>query len=413
MKSQDLKKLNLPSNSGVYFFKKGTEILYIGKATSLRDRVRSYFSKDLIQTRGPGILDMVTIATTVTYTETDTVLEALILEANLIKKFQPRYNVKEKDNKSFAYIVITDEDFPRIGIIRGRTLSIQKQMDQIPVKIKNTFGPFPSYTQLLAGLHILRKLFPYRDLKSINPTHDRFYQQLKLSPEHTTDDARSVYMDTIRYITQFLKGNKKGIIRDMKKQMNQYAKKLEFEQAHGVKQKIFGLEHINDISLIKRDFYEDIPETTSCVEAYDIAHLSGKNMVGVMVCIENGRADKSSYRKFKIKSIAEGTIHDLESTAEVLRRRFSHTEWNYPNIIVIDGGQTHYRFAQKILHELGIAKTTALVAVVKDNRHRAKGIIGNEQIIKKYKREILLANSEAHRFALAYHKNLRGKHFLK
>lgn len=413
MKSQELRKLNLPDNPGVYFFKKGTEILYIGKATSLRDRVRSYFSKDLIQTRGPGILDMVTIATTVTYTETDTVLEALILEANLIKKFQPRYNVKEKDNKSFAYIVITDEDFPRIGIIRGRTLSIQKQMDQIPVKIKNTFGPFPSYTQLLAGLHILRKLFPYRDLKSINPTHDRFYQQLKLSPEHTTDDARSVYMDTIRYITQFLKGNKKGIIRDMKKQMNQHAKKLEFEQAHGVKQKIFGLEHINDISLIKRDFYEDMRETTSCVEAYDIAHLSGKNMVGVMVCIENGRADKSSYRKFKIKSIAEGTIHDLESTAEVLRRRFSHTEWNYPNIIVIDGGQTHYRFAQKILHELGIVKTIALVAVVKDNRHRAKGIIGNEQIIKKYKREILLANSEAHRFALAYHKNLRGKHFLK
>lgn len=413
MKSQDLKKLNLPDNSGVYFFKKGTKILYIGKATSLRDRVRSYFSKDLIQMRGPGILDMVTIATTVTYTETDTVLEALILEANLIKKFQPKYNVKEKDNKSFAYLIITDEDFPRIGIIRGRTLSIQKQLDQIPVKIKNTFGPFPSYTQLLAGLHILRKLFPYRDLKSINPTHDRFYQQLKLSPEHTTDDARSVYMDTIRYITQFLKGNKKGIIRDMKKQMNQHAKKLEFEQAHGVKQKIFGLEHINDISLIKRDFYEDMPETTSCVEAYDIAHLSGKNMVGVMVCIENGRADKSSYRKFKIKSIAEGTIHDLESTAEVLRRRFSHTEWNYPNIIVIDGGQTHYRFAQKILHELGIAKTIALVAVVKDNRHRAKGIIGNEQIIKKYKREILLANSEAHRFALAYHKNLRGKHFLK
>lgn len=413
MKSQTLKKLNLPANPGVYFFRKGTDILYIGKATSLRDRVRSYFSSDLIQTRGPSILDMVTIATTVTYEETDTVLEALILEANLIKKFQPKYNVKEKDNKSFAYVIITDEEFPRIGTIRGRNLSVQKQMDQIPVKIKHTFGPFPSFTQLITGLQILRKIFPFRDLKSINPTHDRFYRQLQLSPEHTTEEARVAYAETITYITQFLKGNKKGIINDMKKRMNQHAKVLEFEEAELLKRKIFALEHINDVSLMKRDFYDDRSFESFRIESYDIAHMSGKNKVGVMVTIENGAADKSSYRKFKIRTVAEGAVHDLESTGEVLRRRFSHSEWAFPNVIAIDGGQMHYNYADKVLKEIGVRKQVKLVAVVKDERHRPKAIIGDEEVIKKHKKDILLANSESHRFAINYHKDLRGKHFLK
>jgi excinuclease UvrABC nuclease subunit len=356
---------------------------------------------------------MVTIATTVTYEETDTVLEALILEANLIKKFQPKYNVKEKDNKSFAYVIITDEEFPRVGTIRGRNLSIQKQMDQITVKIKHTFGPFPSFTQLITGLQILRKIFPFRDLKSINPTHDRFYRQLQLSPEHTTNEARAAYAETIKYITQFLKGNKKGIISDMKKRMNQHAKVLEFEEAEILKRRIFALEHINDVSLMKRDFYDDRSVESFRIESYDIAHMLGKNKVGVMVSIENGTADKSAYRKFKIKSVAEGSVHDLESTGEVLRRRFSHPEWAFPNVVAIDGGQMHYNFADKILKEIGVRKQVKLVAVVKDERHRPKAIIGDEEVIKKHKKDILLANSESHRFAINYHKDLRGKHFLK
>jgi len=413
MKSQELKKLDLPANPGVYFWKKGKEILYIGKATSLRDRVRSYFASDLIQTRGPAILDMVTSAKTVTYEETDTVLEALILEANLIKKFQPKYNVKEKDNKSFAYMIVTDEEFPRIGIVRGRTLQVQKQLDTIPVKIKATFGPFPSVYMLQAGLHILRKIFPYRDLKSINPTHDRFYRQLQLSPEHTTADARMAYAETIKYIIQFFKGNKMGIVRDLKKKMNDHAKKMEFEEADIAKRKLFALEHINDVSLIKRDFYGENSVNSFRIESYDIAHISGSNTVGVMTVIENGHADKSSYRKFKIKSLKEGSIHDLQSLEEVLRRRFTHSEWRLPDMIAIDGGETHYKHARRILKDIGIEKGIELVSVVKDARHKPRGIIGDDVLIKKYKHDILLANSEAHRFAITYHKNLRTKHFLK
>ncbi len=411
MKSQELKKLALPTHPGVYFFRKGKDILYIGKATSLRDRVRSYFASDLIHTRGPGILDMVTLADTITYEQTDTVLEALILEANLIKKFQPKYNVKEKDNKSFAYVAITDEGFPRIGIVRGRTLAVQKQLSTMSVKIKHTFGPFPSYSQLLVGLQILRKLFPYRDLKSINPTHDRFYRQLELSPEHTTDDARIAYAKTITYITQFFKGNKKGIIRDMKKNMHDHAKVLEFEEAEILKRKIFALEHINDISLIKRDFYQDTPVDNFRIESYDIAHLSGADMVGVMTVVQNGVADKTEYRKFKIHRGARGDVHDIASLQEVLQRRLGHPEWPLPQLIVVDVGKPHRAAAQRILRERGYV--IDIVAVVKDERHRPREIIGKQGIIMKRKNEILLANSESHRFAITYHKNLRGKHFLK
>ncbi len=412
MKSQDLKKLNLPDNPGVYFWKKGKEILYIGKATSLRDRVRSYFAKDLIQTRGPAILDMVMITDTIEYEKTDTVLEALMLEANLIKKHQPKYNVKEKDNKSFTYVVITDEPFPRVGTVRGRTLTVQRQLDALPVKIKYTFGPFPSYSSLLGGMRILRKIFPFRDMKSTNPTHDRFYQQLQLSPDHTNSEVQKTYSETIKHIVQFFKGNKKGIINDLKKKMNQYAKDLRFEEAEMAKRQMWALEHINDISLIKRDFYEDQPLETFRIESYDIAHISGTSTVGVMIAIENGHADKTGYRKFKIHRVKEGSVNELASLKEVLERRFSHPEWPFPNLVAVDGGQTHFNHARKILDELGY-KNILVASVVKDERHRPKGIIGPDAIIKKHKTAILLANSESHRFAIAYHKDLRGRHFLK
>ncbi|MCF7898698.1 MAG: GIY-YIG nuclease family protein, partial [Candidatus Pacebacteria bacterium] len=121
MKKQELTKLKLPDNPGVYFFKdKDGNILYIGKATSLKDRVRSYFNPDLLETRGLRLVTMVTIANTVTYQETSSVLEALLLESKLIKEYTPTYNAKEKDNKSFACVVITKEDFPRVLAIRIR-----------------------------------------------------------------------------------------------------------------------------------------------------------------------------------------------------------------------------------------------------------------------------------------------------
>ena len=187
MNSQQLKKLKLPDAPGVYFFlgqntgqktknhqlgnetskfetsklmpKKRFGILYIGKATSLRDRVKSYFAKDLGDIRGPLIVQMVQKAKSITFQKTDSVLEALLLEAQLIKKYQPPYNTDLKDDKSHSYIVITKESFPRVLLVRGKDLPVLYP----PENRLYLLGPFPQGGILKSALKIIRHIFPYRD----------------------------------------------------------------------------------------------------------------------------------------------------------------------------------------------------------------------------------------------------------
>src|SRR3989344_4651691 len=147
MNSKNLQKFNLPNKPGVYFFFKGKEVLYIGKATSLKNRVKSYFRKDLIENRGPIILDMVFKANKIKWQITGSVLEALILEAGLIKKNQPKYNTKEKSDKSFLSVIITDESLPRVFTVRTRSLEEHSNILK-NVRISKTYGPFTSGTQL-------------------------------------------------------------------------------------------------------------------------------------------------------------------------------------------------------------------------------------------------------------------------
>lgn len=413
MKSQELHALQLPDSPGVYFWKKGKEILYIGKATSLRDRVRSYFAKDIIDTRGPGILDMTVQATTVDYEQTDSVLEALILEANLIKKYQPKYNVKEKDNKSFCQVIISDELWPRVMIVRSRDLKVMEITGRISRinfdgKIKYTFGPYPNGGSLRDALKIIRGIFPFRDFRADNPENERFYKQLGLSPDTTNSDARTEYLKNIQNIKLFFEGKKTKIIRDLERAMHTHAKKLEFEAAEIMKRKIFALNHINDIALIKDERF-DTSRKGLRIEAYDIAHHAGTNTVGVMTVVTGDIVDKSEYKKFTIRS-GKGN-DDYGNLRELLTRRFNHPEWQMPDIVVIDGGLGQYGIAEQVIKESKIA--TEIVSVIKDEHHKPKAIHGNELIIKKHKRAILLANSEAHRFAITFHKQLRTKKFLQ
>ncbi len=390
MKSQDLKKLNLPNKSGVYFWKRGSEILYIGKATSLRDRVRSYFAKDLIDTRGPGILDMVTISDTVTFQETDSVLEALILEANLIKKFQPKYNVKEKDDKSFNTVAITKDPFPQVIIVREREAKLKK--------FNAIFGPYPNSTLLRDALKIIRKIFPFMDENAAKKDQYEFYRQIGLVPS----SAKKEYIKNIRNIKLFLSGKKNQVIKSLEKEMHLHAKRHEFELADIAKKKIFALQHINDVALIKDEVHQTGEGFR--IESYDIAHLSGKNTVGVMTVVTNGRVDKSEYRKFIIRS-GKGN-DDYGNLKEVLTRRFNHPEWPLPNLIVVDGGLGQYNAF------LELVKSIPLVSVIKDDKHKPKGFHGDPDIIQKHKKEILLANNESHRFAITFHKQKRSKDFL-
>jgi len=414
MKSQDLKKINFPDKPGVYFFKKGKQILYIGKATSLKSRVRSYFSKDLIATRGPLILDMTVQADNIDYETTDSVLESLILESQLIKKYLPKYNTKEKDNKSWNYVCITREEIPLVLLVRGRSI----KDDSSKIKYQSIYGPFTNGLQLKEAMKIIRKIFPYLDLQSSKKNNFEFYHQLGLVPNinnkiekrNISSDWQLEYKKNILNLKLFFQGKKKRIILNFKKEMMQYAKSHKFEKANEMKKRIFALEHINDVALLKEDNLEtNLSSKLFRIEAYDIAHLSGKNMVGVMTVIENGEIEKREYKKFIIRT--QTGANDTGALEEVLSRRFRHTEWGLPNLVVVDGSTAQINVAKQVLNRYKF--NIPIVSVVKDDKHKAKAIIGDELIIKKYKKSILLSNNESHRFAITYYRQKNLKSMLK
>lgn len=439
MISQDeLKKL--PDAPGVYFFiGKNKEILYIGKATSLRDRVRSYFSNDVIKTRGRLIVDMVALAHTIDFTQTDSVLEALLLEANLIKTHLPKYNTKEKDNKSYNYVVFTDEEFPKVITVRGRNLLVgatqtQKNLRSSgrvtrPSKFASAssgyryiFGPFPHGAQLKEAMKIVRRIFPYSDNKC-TPLQGRpcFNRQIGLCPGVCTGDiSKEEYADQIYHLKLFFEGKKSALLKSLEKKMERFSVLQEFEKAAEARKTIFALTHIQDIALLKHKLDESAGgeftpvnrEGVFRIEAYDVAHSSGTHVVGVMVVVEDGEMNKSQYRKFKIK--LNPGVNDTGALKEILRRRLGHLEWAFPNVIAVDGGQAQINAAESVLKERGI--TIPVVSVVKDEHHKPREILGHPSFSKKgagggldVSKSILLANSEAHRFALTYHRKKRDK----
>lgn len=410
-----------PQNPGVYkWFDADDNILYIGKATNLRTRVRSYFDDDLIKTRGRWIVDMVTKSKRITYEETKNVLDALVLEAALIKKWQPPYNTREKDNRSFVYVALTKEDFPRILALRERAAMMG---DTEMKEYLATYGPFPSQSSVRELLKIIRRILPYRGDKCApgqgKPCFDR---QVGLCPGVCVGEiSKRSYAHRIKEIRMLFEGQREELIKEVENEMNAAAKKMHFEEASEYKRVLFALTHINDVALISDEtrlasqVSAKTRDAAFRIEAYDIAHLFGTHIVGVMTVIEDGRPNKSQYRKFKIReevgegalSGGAGKVDDLMRTREVLVRRFNHPEWRAPDLIVIDGGLTHLRHMRRLLVELNVP--SPVVSVVKDERHKAKAILGNKELAASYKPSIILANLEAHRFAIEYHKQLRDK----
>lgn len=414
-----LKKL--PDSPGVYFFiGKDKKILYIGKATSLKDRVRSYFSKDIVNTRSPLITKMLSQFENIDFVKTDSVLEALVLEAHLIKKHQPEANIKEKDNKSFNFVVITEEVFPRVLIVRSREL-LNNPTWRSDIKIKYSFGPFPNGTQLKEALKIVRKMFPFRDKCEPLSGKPCFNRQIGLCPGVCSGEiTKEGYAEHIENIKLFFEGNKKKLLKNLEKQMKSFAKEKKFEEANITKRTLFTLNHIQDVALIKEDpANKDYSVQSQAlhsfrIESYDIAHMSGQNVVGVMTVVEDGEIKKSDYRKFKIKDnpllrqgfAVQAGNNDIAALKQVLTRRLAHIEWRFPDLIVVDGGVAQKRVIEKVLRENNA--DIPVVSVVKDDRHKAREILGDKKWLK-YESEILLSNAEAHRYAIAFHRNLRNK----
>lgn len=263
------------------------------------------------------------------------------------------------------------------------------------------------------ALRIIRKIFPFRTNCIPNSGAPCFDRQIGLCPGVCTGEIGvREYKERIREIRLFFEGKKTQLIRRLEKHMNNCAKDLEYEDANEYKHMIFSLRHIKDASLLREEVRAHSQKTSAFrgkpfrIEAYDIAHISGKYTVGVMVVTEDGVPKKGSYRKFKIREDAEHA-NDTLHLAEVLRRRFAHSEWVSPDLIVIDGGTAQKNRATRVLREVGIGVPT--VSVVKDVRHKPRAILGSKETAISYKRWILIANAESHRYAVAYHRQLRDK----
>ncbi|HMN19397.1 MAG TPA: UvrB/UvrC motif-containing protein [Candidatus Moranbacteria bacterium] len=458
--SDKIKKL--PQAPGVYFFKDAAgDVLYIGKATNLRSRVRSYFrgailnllrnpegagemlervqhdKKGIVSVPGRSewIGSMVSQVADIEVRETDSVLEALILESNLIKKHQPKYNTDLKDDKSFAYFVITKEEFPRVLIVRKTDLAgmsksksqmtnkIQISNDEISKKFKykgviseKVFGPYTSKQQMETALKIIRRIFPFHALAQKSEKGCLDYQ-LGLCPgPHDGAISKEDYQKNIRAIRMILAGKKKSLVRLLEKEMALAAKNQEFEKAASLRNRIFALNHIRDVALMNREFEERIQDAryetqATRIEAYDISNISGQYAVGSMVVFGSGKPNKSQYRKFKIKTLRGSD--DVGMMREVLARRFKN-DWAMPDLVLLDGGQGHLNMAQKLLREdLGLALNIAAIAkgptrkklevrMAEEIPPAIKDILSNQNLLKS-------VMDEAHRFAISFHRKVRQK----
>lgn len=420
---------NLPLTSGIYIFKdKKGEIIYIGKATSLKSRVGSYF---LNKNQGEYIRPiekMIAQVEKIKTIETETVLEALILEANLIKKHKPKYNVDGKDDKSFAYFVITKEDFPRVLIVRETDLQkshqssvISNQKKSEDKKIQNTkyniqytkiFGPYTSKIQMQIALKIIRKIFPFHNRREKSEKGCLEFQ-LGLCPgPYAGAISKEDYKKNIKGIKMILEGKKKNLLKILEREMLRYSKEEKFEKALELRNKIFALKHIQEIALLRGEEKNNISQGFR-IEAYDISNISGEFAVGSMVVFGGGNPDKSQYRKFKIKTVKGSD--DVGMMREMLIRRLNN-KWSLPDLIILDGGKGHLNMGRAVLGERGLDIPS--VGVAKGPDRKKLEVVGGENIknkkivnILKDKKLLKRITDEAHRFAITYHKKIRDVGF--
>jgi len=385
----------MPDNPGVYlFYNKSGEILYIGKATSLRNRVRSYLKP---KTTRP-IEMMMNQVENIKWGETDSVLEAVILEANYIKKFKPKYNVKEKDDKSWNYLVITKEEFPKLFAVRERNLEEKKYA--------YVFGPYAQLrtTELLKILHSLFHI------SKCNPNAKKpcFDYQLGHCLGVCTNEINSKdYKDkAIKPLIMFLRGKKKRLLSSLEKTMKEVSKKESYEEAKRLRDQIFSLKKIRDFSLLDKSFVNKSFDTKKDVriEGYDISNLGTEAKVGSMVVFDSKGPIKSEYKKFKIKEVLGQS--DVDCLREVLERRIKHNEWKWPDIILVDGGKPQFNLIKKVLKENNLE---AIVVGIAKGKERKK----NEFFFDKGKdideNLLIRVRDEAHRFAIEYQRQIKRK----
>lgn len=429
MEKEIQKKLEiLPKTSGIYkFFDKNKELLYVGKAVNLHQRVSSYFSGKVYDR--PRIVSMIDKIEDIQTVQTSNEIEALVLEAALIKQYQPTYNSDKKDDKSYAYLYVTTKDaYPTVKIIRDISL---KEINRGLI-----FGPYPSGKAIRRVFSYLRKMYPFC---TENPLKPCFYSFIGLCPGPNV--SKKEYRENINNIVNFLRGRKKGFLKSLEKQMSQYSKNMEYEKAAILRDKIDDLKYlgskIDTSSNISEDEYiqsrkktliqevnelskEIGTEILNRIECYDISNISGTNAYGSMTVYENGEIQPSNFRIFKIKGL--DTPNDPQMLLEVVLRRLKHigkdTDMSLnskPNLILLDGG-----LSQISLIKNHIPKDITLMGISKGKRLKRKGLKQNDEFwivkgeivfqIKPVHTKILInLRDEAHRFAILHHRKARAK----
>ncbi len=407
---------HLPDKVGVYLYKdKRGKVLYVGKATSLKRRVSSYW----VGAKDSKTTELLRHIRAIEYVICGSVLEALVMEANLIRRFQPKYNILEKDDKSFLYVAFTHTEFPRPLLLRGYELA------RIPKrKFLATFGPFIQPASLRAALEILRRIFPfsncqppiYRSRTSVRPCFD--YHIGKCAGVCIGVADKAVYRDNIKNLIRFFKGEKTAIVIDAKKQMAAAAKNQEYERAALYRNRVNALTHVRDIAVLTREETpKEFVNVFGRIEGYDISNIGGEFPVGSMVVFEDGRKKAAAYRIFHVRGV-KGS-NDVAMMQEVLRRRVRHKEWKRPDIILIDGGRGQLNAARLVL--LAARWNVPLVGIAKGITRKKDEIIPGDpqdwelkRLIETQKRLFQQVRDEAHRFAIArYRKRHRRALFMK
>lgn len=444
-----IKNGQLPDHPGVYFyFDKVGQLLYVGKATSLRSRVGSYFVNKRLD---PRIEEMVSQIVRIDYIETPSVLEALVLEANQIKAKKPIYNILQRDDKSYLYLCITNEDFPKPVFYRGHELErfgvkpFEKELSsEAKKKFLRVFGPYTSGVSLKRALELVRPMIPW---STCRPGAKRacFDYQLKKCPGVCVGAiSKKDYRHIIKHLIQFFDGKKSAIVREMKKEMETASKQLRFEDAASLQKKIFAFEHIHDVALLTKEDYalpidklsSDIIDLEGRIEAYDNSNISGTNSVASMTVFLDGKPAKHLYRKFKIKTVVGA--NDVATMEEVIRRRLKragvsvgvplvgthadvsvHAEkgWELPQVMIIDGGEAQVYRVQEVLDELGLQIPIIGIAKGFDrkqdrlvfdrtNKDLARAAVRGKEIFQRVR-------DEAHRFAVKFHRERRARQFIR
>lgn len=426
----------LPKTPGVYFHKnKDGQIIYVGKAAVLRNRVRQYFQAS--RYRDPKTEVLIQEIYDTDWIEVESEIEALFLEAEMVRRYQPQYNILLRDDKSVSYVRITTRDQnPSVTITR-------RPLDDGA----DYFGPFLSAGPVRQSLKYLRKIFPYSTHTTL-PDRACLQFHLGLCPGPETEQYdRAAYAKNLKKLVLYLHGERVKVTNELEKEMQNAAKNHEFEQAAQMRNKLRALKSLQtrivfsdreNLDLSKDHALFDVSELLNLakpprrIEGFDISHMSGTDTVASMVVFTNGIADKGAYRKFKMRILGND---DFAHMHEVITRRLSEKnvkQWGKPDLFLIDGGKGQLGAAIKARDELGhaipmigLAKKFEEIVVHKEKSNvnindaylvQLKGFRTDESddfvrldlpdtshLVKLLQR----IRDESHRFAVSYHTVLK------